>query len=742
MPVRLLYACLSSPSWGLLAIALATVPARAANLSPPNSLALNELQKRATKPASLASLELVLTATALGKPSKWQRGSPPLASWPEIPEGDRPLPVTEPTPLPRPELAPPSPATATERADQLSNTLDRLQATTPTPTADDLAATPLLAEDLPGVADAKMLVTRRSPQQPDRWFADWQGPAPTVQTQPPAPTQSQIPAPPLPDDRPSAPEFPAPQLPTEPSDPLPDLEPTPPQNLEPTPSTPPIPDAIQVERFEFVGTTIFSDADFAEIIRDYISPDAEGQERVLSFADLLAIRSRITEYYTERGYITTGALIPPQEFVDGVITIQIVEGRLEEIVVNGTRRLNPDYIRSRLAIATTPPLNINRLRDALQLLQLDPLIDTLVSELAAGTELGTNRLIVRVVEADSFQASGLLNNNRSPSVGSLRRGVTATEANLLGLGDSLSLSYGNTDGSNNFDIGYTLPFSPRNGTLRFAFGTTASQVIEEPFDILDIRSDSRYYEIGIRQPLSQTPATEFAIGLNFSRQESETTLLGIPFPFPFTGADDEGQVRISALRFYQEWTNRSERQVLAARSQFSLGVDWLGATENRTPPDSHFFSWRGQGQWVQLLAPDTLLVVRGDVQWSDRALPSLERFGLGGQDTIRGYRQDTLLTDNGVLASAELRWPVLRWSEAKALLQIAPFVDFGLGWNNDPDNAVETNAITAIGLGLRWQMGNYLTVRFDWGIPLTDLNTDSSTWQENGLYFSINLTPF
>ncbi len=91
----------------------------------------------------------------------------------------------------------------------------------------------------------------------------------------------------------------------------------------------------------------------------------------------------------------------------------------------------------------------------------------------------------------------------------------------------------------------------------------------------------------------------------------------------------------------------------------SLGLNLLNSTINQGTPDSRFLSWRGQGQWVRLLAPDTLLLVRGDIQLADGSLLPSEQFGLGGQETVRGYRQDALLTDNGTLLSTELRIPIL-----------------------------------------------------------------------------------
>jgi len=85
-------------------------------------------------------------------------------------------------------------------------------------------------------------------------------------------------------------------------------------------------------------------------------------------------------------------------------------------------------------------------------------------------------------------------------------------------------------------------------------------------------------------------------------------------PYPLSqGADEQGRTRISALRFFQEWTQRDTRQVIAARSQFNLGVGAFDATVNAEQPDSRFFSWQGQAPWVRAIAPETLLLLRGNV---------------------------------------------------------------------------------------------------------------------------------
>jgi hemolysin activation/secretion protein len=535
---------------------------------------------------------------------------------------------------------------------------------------------------------------------------------------------------------PTSPTLPSPQPPLQPLPPPAELlQPDTPDTQQEQPLPENIPQTITVERFEVLGSTVFSKEELAKVTENFTN-------RPITLAELFQARSKITELYVNKGYITSGAYIPPQTIQSGVIKIQVVEGSLEDIQISGTQRLNPNYVRSRLAIATSPPLNRDKLLEALQLLQLNPLIDNLSADLSAGVRPGTSLLQVKIKEARTFNTQIALDNGRSPSVGSFRRRIQVNEANLLGLGDGLSLAYTNTDGSNTFDTSYTLPVNPRNGTLSFSFGTAASNVIEEPFNILDIQSSSRYYEVTFRQPVIETPTQQFTLGLTASRRESEATYIeGARLPFPALGADDEGRTRISALRFFQEWTTRNSRQVIALRSQFNLGLGVLNATVNNNAPDSRFFSWQGQAQWARLLAPDTLIIARANTQLASSSLLPLEQFGVGGLDSVRGYRQDFLLGDNGAVAGAEVQIPVLRLSQADGLLQVIPFAEFGVVWNNSRTNP-DPNTLASVGLGLRWSQGDRFSARLDWGIPLVSVDSQERTWQENGLYFSVLYNPF
>ena len=502
---------------------------------------------------------------------------------------------------------------------------------------------------------------------------------------------------------------------------------------------------VKVRKFVFKGNTVFSDQQLEAVVAPYTN-------REITFSELLQARAAITKLYVDRGYISSGAFIPlnQYQFLSGgvVVTIQLIEGKIEGINVLGSSRLQ-NYVRSRLRAATSPVLNSDRLIEALRLLQIDPLLKTISAELSEGSSEDKTLLNVRIKARQPFRVEAALNNSRSPAVGSFERRVQVSDANLLGLGDSLSVGYRNTDGSNAVETSYSLPINPHNGTVQFSYINISSNIIERPFNKLDILDNARIYDLSFRQPLLRKASTkstqEFALGLTASRGESEASLLQTPYPLS-EGADSKGRTRISAIRFFQDWTQRSSKFVLFARSQFNLGIGAFNATINNTGPDSRFFAWRGQAAWLRGLG-DASLVLRADLQLADRALVPLEQFGLGGAATVRGYRQDAYLSDNGFLASASISIPL--WKESSSEFLLIPNVSVGTAWNNEHSSngsriAPELGTLASVGLGVEYHLGDRFDARLDWGIPLIPINTNSSsnTWQEEGIYFNLQYRLF
>ena len=203
----------------------------------------------------------------------------------------------------------------------------------------------------------------------------------------------------------------------------------------------------------------------------------------------------------------------------------------------------------------------------------------------------------------------------------------------------------------------------------------------------------------------RTPQTAVAVELIGERLKETTSLLGKGFPL-LPGSTNDGETVVSALRVAQEFVHRTQRQAIALRSRFSFGIDALGATVNSDPdvPDGRFFSWLGQVQWASRLPVlDSQLIVRADVQLTPDPLLTLEQVSIGGRFTVRGYRENTLLRDNALLASVELRVPLVRNTRWADYLELAPFFDYGRGWSAVGETPDPID-ISSVGIGLRWAL--------------------------------------
>lgn len=495
---------------------------------------------------------------------------------------------------------------------------------------------------------------------------------------------------------------------------------------------------IKVKGFQFEGNTVFSEKELGKVLSEFI-----GQE--ITFTDLSKISDKITDYYVRQGYINSGAYIGVSQnqslqVDNAIVTVSIVEGRIEKINIVGGQRLH-NYIRARIP---QPILNNKRLLSALQLLQQDPLIEKISASLKDGGKPSQAILNIYVQPKQEFKVNGGLDNYRSPVIGTLQRRIDLSHANLLGLGDGLNVGYRNTDGSNAIALSYSVPINSSNSTINFVYANVSNNIIEQPFNSLDIVGDARAYELSFRQPLLRQASTsstqELALGLTVSRLESESSLQNTPFPIS-VGADASGRTRVFALRFFQDWSHRGLDQSLYARSTFSFGLDALDSTINPEPPDGRFFSWVGEALWLKRLGnSNSSLVVRSRLQLSDRPLPVFEQISIGGINSVRGYRQDSFISDNGFLLSTELR--ISAWKTPTQELQIAPFVDFGTTWNNNSSNIFSpTGSLTSVGLALQYRSDRF-NARLDWGIPFNEITNNSYTWQENGVYFSVNYQLF
>jgi hemolysin activation/secretion protein len=512
---------------------------------------------------------------------------------------------------------------------------------------------------------------------------------------------------------------------------LPELPPPPPESTAPYLSTGP---RVFVREVRIDGNTVLPDDVLADIVKPFLN-------RSLSTGDLEELRRQLTLAYVDRGYVNSGATLPDQEVRDGVVTYHIVEGRLTQIRVEGAGRLDERYISNRLAQGAGPPLNIERLQERLQILLQDPLIERMNVDLQPGLVPGEATLQARVTRADPVSAYATVANNQAPNVGGVRGEIGTTIRNLTGWGDALALRYGRTDGVNDGGASFTIPVTYYDTLLSARYERDDAAVVSEALRDLDIRSSVETFGVGVSQPIYRTPQENVGVGLVFERRRSETSLLGEPFSF--TPGTSDGKANISVLRFTQDYANRTAEDAFVVRSTFSFGLDLFGATITPQKPDGKFTAWLGQAQYVRQFERDIQAIFRADAQLSQDPLFPLEQIAIGGLETVRGYRENELVRDNGIILSAETRIPVFRFA-APALpqrardnvIRVAPFVDWGRGWNSGQPTP-EPRSISSVGLGLLWDIGDLATAQLYYGRALRNIHNSDHDLQDDGIHFRV-----
>lgn len=498
-----------------------------------------------------------------------------------------------------------------------------------------------------------------------------------------------------------------------------------------------------VREFRFVGNTVIPRAELTKVVSTYTN-------RSVSLGDLEEARRAVTLHYVARGYINSGAVLDDQVLKDGIVTLRIVEGRLSEIRVHPTNNwLRADYVRERLALAAGPPLNMPRLEERLLMLRDNPNVARINAELEPGAALGDGILDVRVTERSPWHMALEAKNDRPPSVGGEILEALISHQNVTGHSDPVEVHWGLIEragnraaasGIDNLGAIYRFPLNANDTTMQFGYERNNFAVIEEPFTALGITSESEIYSLVLRHPLIRTPSREFALSLGVDRKSSQSFLLGVPFSFS-PGAVN-GESTVSVIRFVQEYVERSQAQVLALRSSLNIGVNILGTTEDGTTRDSSFVGWVGQVQYVRRLdnrGDQLILSMSG--QWADDPLLSPEQFSIGGSSTVRGYRENQIVRDMGVIGTAEFRFPILYNKVGAATVQLAPFFDSGTGWNvRRPTTGA--GDLTSAGIGLLLTPNEQFSAQIYWGHAFRNINAGHNDPQDLGIHFKVRLILF
>lgn len=490
-----------------------------------------------------------------------------------------------------------------------------------------------------------------------------------------------------------------------------------------------------LERVVFRGNSVVPTSELDAIAAPYL-------DRPLSENEIDDLRVKLTRRYTDAGFINSGARLVATPGNPEALVFEIVEGHLESVRVTGLAGLSQSYITSRLGDGSAV-LNVDVLREHFQLLLSDPLFEQMNARLVPGSAPGQAALDIDVTRAAPYTLTTYYNNFRPPSIGAEGAGLIGSVRNLTGYGDALEINEevpieGGSALSSS--VHWQIPLFGSATTLLVQLDRGASAVTEEPVNILGIRSTLDSEALGLEQTLYQTLHQNFSIGLLRDWRQNRTTLLGEPFSF--IAGEPSGDTVAPVWRLTQDYSFRSEREVFALRSTFSFvhsNLQSISGLPVAFEPDRDYSLWLLQGQYARQVGDnDAQLVLRATLQATQSHVLPLDSMVIGGDTTLRGFRENQLLVDDGQIINIEYSTPIYR-DPAHALgVALVPFYDVGRGANKGA--AAQTLSDAGVQGQIHWH-----ALEFDlskaWRLSYPQaLVSGRGNLQDRGVYFQLRYT--
>lgn len=454
-------------------------------------------------------------------------------------------------------------------------------------------------------------------------------------------------------------------------------------------------DGFVLTAVRWIGVTAFSEEELDAIAEDYLG-------RTVNLEVLNHLAARITAYYRKQGYFLSRALIPEQEVDGGVVSVQIVEGYISQVILedpDGLLDKRFSFVTKRILnrIGSLSPLHGPTLERYMLLLNdgAGVTVRSIMATDPSAKQGGAVALTLRAVRQDSSLSLGA-NNHGSRYVGPWQFENTYGMGGLLAPRDSLGLSTTIAHPLKEVQYGaisYSIPL--HEDGLRMQ--TNLSYSNSEPgstLRALEAESDSFFFEAGVTYPWLLSRREQLDVGGKFVVRNSATEFLDTEL------IDD----KVRSVVFSAQYARYGDYQG-TTQLNFSLhkGLDVLGsratgeARLSRAQGRSDFVKVKANLTRQQTLSKDFTLIGTVKGQYAPHPLLSSEEFGYGGADFGRAYDPSEITGDKGVVTSLELRHTGVK--PPNCLYVLSPFVFYDLGkvWNHD--FGVEPVSAASAGLG-------------------------------------------
>ena len=182
------------------------------------------------------------------------------------------------------------------------------------------------------------------------------------------------------------------------------------------------------------GVTVYSGGELLALYEHLL-------EREISLDEVFALADAVTARYRNDGYTLSRAIVPPQTIRAGTVRITVIEGFVDEVVIEGETRGRAGLFREwGEKIKASRPFNVAVL-ERYSLLANDLPGASVRAVVRPSEDTPGAAEVVLVVEHKTFDAFAALDNRAPKTTGPLQGLASVTGNSLLGLYDRTTLTY-------------------------------------------------------------------------------------------------------------------------------------------------------------------------------------------------------------------------------------------------------------------------------------------------------------
>ena len=486
--------------------------------------------------------------------------------------------------------------------------------------------------------------------------------------------------------------------------------------------------------------------------------DCEGQ--ILSEESIREI-ARVTTRFLIENQFYLGFIVPTNTVdAEGILTFKISLGRVGNVTISKSQE-QPLQFYSRKQIGNRFPILSGHVFDY-------AVLHDAVSELNAIQDLTLDIYVKAFSDPQSESRFADLNltyksklplhfslnsgNHGTDSTGEERFETSLSYGNITGHFDTVNLAYSLSNDRDEFESisgYYELPFLRKNHVRIFGGQSdTAIQDIVDPLFEITGEEDFLGFQISHHWKEDQYSFLHFSLGRVWRKRKdriffdnqliSDMTPRVAPFDFGIHWGNYQQDPLGGFVRFtLQTVINRDSIDGTSSPKEFASDTD----------RDYEIF--RAYAVRRQILPISVMnLTISLEAQYSNENLTSSEQISAGGSFSVRGYEEDELLRDKGIIGNVELGSSdfsfdfATKWfsNEETGPIPVTlsgfGFIDFANLKLNQSQTLSTRNSIESIysiGLGIRLNIFTNFSFHFDYGWPLrsTGLSNPSGRghWQ-------------